>query len=227
MLEKGSTSNPTGNLIVYCKVIGENPFQSGCDIIASNVVVSFLKVNESLPVVTFPPVSYPAMEDLQKALAKNIDTYDIAKLPDFIMPEDTERGNRYLQERMEQYNSFVLRYVELCKNKDKGEMKYIPADDLNQSMNILMEASLQYRNSDGLAREMAKHKIENLTSEISVKNPEFDLENYKNAIYTYQGPMGDELASLYVKKFKAIRFEEYEEASQLKRKILDLEANIH
>lgn len=224
MLEKGSTSNPTGNLIVYCRVIGENPFQSGCDIIASNVVVSFLKVNESLPVVTFPPVSYPGMEDLQKALAKNIDTYDIAKLPDFIMPEDAERSNRYLQERMEQYNSFVLKYVELCKNKDK-DYKFITPDDLNQTMNILMEASLQYRNSEGLAREMAKLKIERLTHEISLKNPEFDLENYKNVIYTYQGAKGEELASLYVKKFKAIRFEEYEVASQLKRKILDLETN--
>jgi len=225
MLKKGSRSYPTDNLIVYCRVIGENPFQSGCDIIASNVVVSFLKVNESLPVVTFPPVSYPALEDLQKALAKNIDMYDIAKLPDFIMPEDTERGNRYLQERMEQYNSFVLRYVELCKNKDKSEMKYI-SDDLNQVMNTLMEASLQYRGSEGLAREMAKIKIDNICREIALKNPEFDMENYKKAIYSFTGPVGDELASLYVKKFKAIRFEEYEEASQLKRKILDLETNI-
>jgi len=225
MLEKGSTSNPTGNLILYCKVIGENPFQSGCDIIASNVVVSFLKVNESLPVVTFPPVSYPVLEDLQNALAKNIDMYDIAKLPDFIMPEDTERGNKYLQERMEQYNNFVLRYVEFCKNKDKGEIKYSKGDDLNQSLNILMEASIDYRNSKDLAKEIAKDKIEKLIQEISTKNPEFDLENYKNAIYTFNGPVGEELASLYVKKFKAIRFEEYEEASLLKRKILDLEAN--
>jgi hypothetical protein len=225
MLEKGSTSNPTGNLILYCKVIGENPFQSGCDIIASNVVVSFLKVNESLPVVTFPPVSYPVLEDLQKALAKNIDTYDIAKLPDFIMPEDTERGNKYLQERMEQYNNFVLRYVEFCKNKDKGEINYSKGDDLNQSLNILMEASIDYRNSKDLAKEIAKDKIEKLIQEISNKNPEFDLENYKNAIYTFNGPIGEELASLYVKKLKTIRFEEYEEASLLKRKILDLEAN--
>lgn len=224
MLEKGSTSNPTGNLIVYCKVIGENPFHSGCDIIASNVVVSFLKVNDSLPVVTFPPVSYPVMEDLQKAISKNIDMYDIARLPDFIMPEDTERGNRYLQERMEQYNSFVLKYVELCKTKDR-EFKNTTPDDLNQSMNVLMEASLAYRNSKGLAQEMAKLKIEKLTQEISQKNPEFDLDNYKNAVYSYKGPEGDELASLYLKKFKAIRFEEYEVASQLKRKILDLEAN--
>ncbi|MCB1179253.1 MAG: hypothetical protein KDK36_16855, partial [Leptospiraceae bacterium] len=118
MLEKGSTSNPTGNLLVYCHVIGENPFQHGSEVIASNVVVSFLKINENLPVVTFPPVSYDTMDELQEVIYQNSEIYDIAKLPDFRMPSDKDEGNKYLQERMEQYNQFVMKYVELCKSKN-------------------------------------------------------------------------------------------------------------
>ncbi|MCB1142165.1 MAG: hypothetical protein H7A24_08850 [Leptospiraceae bacterium] len=224
MLEKGSTSFPTGNLIVYSKVIGENPFQSGCEVIASNIVVSFLKINENMPVVTFPPISFQTMEDLQKTIAKNLEFYDIARLPDFIMPDSPEQGNKYLQERMEQYNSFVMRYVEFCKNREKNiQKKENSHDDNSSNLTTLMEASLNYRTSTGLSKEVSKQKLEKLLEDYSSRFPNLDLENFRKVIYNYSDSIGDELASLYIKKFNAIQNEEYEEASLLKRKIMDIE----
>jgi hypothetical protein len=64
MLEKGNIENPTGNLILYARVVGENPFEPDHEYIASNVVVSFLRINNSLPVVTFPPVSFKTLEEM-------------------------------------------------------------------------------------------------------------------------------------------------------------------
>jgi hypothetical protein len=226
MLEKGSTAYPTGNLIVYSKVIGENPFHAGYEIIASHIVVSFLKINENMPVVTFPPISFPSLIELQEAISKNMEFYDIAKLPDFIMPEDTEAGNRYLKERMEQYNNFVLRYVELCKNKEKNMTKLNQTVDENNNFTYLLEESLNYRSSTGLSKEISKQKFEKIIQDISIKYPTLDLENYKNVIYSFPGSKGDELASLYLKKFNAIQREDYEKASQLKQKIHDIEAGI-
>jgi hypothetical protein len=225
MLEKGSTSNPTGNLIVYCRVIGENPFQAGCEIIASNVVVSFLKINNNLPVVTFPPVSYPVLDDLQKVISRSSEIYDIARLPDFIMPDNKEQGGKYIQERMEQYNSFVMRYVDYCKAKEKTSEVVNLVDDFDENIHTLMQFSFQYRNSTGLAREVAKHKVDSLIQEISIKYPQLDLENYRSTLYSIPGPKGEEIASLYLKKFHAIQLEEYETASVLKMKIQDLETN--
>jgi hypothetical protein len=225
MLEKGSLSNPTGNLVVYCKVIGENPFEAGCEYIASNVIVSYLKVGENLPVVTFPPISFPNLEDLQSVLVKYGDLYDIAKLPDFIMPTGKEASQRYLQERMEQYNQFVLRYVEFCKNREIHKEQKKKFGEVHDFLNELVEFSVQYRSSKGLAREIAKSKVDSLAKEISTRFPAFDMENYMNAIYRYKGQKGDELATLYLKKFHAIHHEEYEKASLLKRRIHELETS--
>ncbi|MCP5501104.1 MAG: hypothetical protein H7A25_14445 [Leptospiraceae bacterium] len=221
-LEKGSEKNPTGNLILYCYVIGENPFQSGCEIIASNVVVSYLKINDNFPVVTFPPVSFPGIEDLKKILIETGDIHDVARLPDFHMPEGKEEGNRYIQERMEQYNSVVMKYVEFCRNQDKKTEPEFQSESFDQYMSSLARLSIQYRNSEGLAREAARMKVDRLVDKFAVRFPQLDLDNYMNAI-TYPGKKGDELASLYIKKFTAISEENYETAFLLKKQIEKLE----
>ena len=220
-LEKGSDKNPTGNLILYCYVKGENPFHPGYDVIASNVVVSFLKVNDNYPVVTFPPVSFKSINGLKSIVAEYGNIHDIVKLPDFIMPEGKDEGNRYIQERMEQYNSFVMRYVELCRNKEKKTE--LVDDGVEAYLNALAGLSLEYRESKGLAKEAAKMKVDQLIFNFSTKYPQFDLENYKNAVL-YPGKRGEELASLYIQKFNAISIENYEVASQIKKQIDKLES---
>ena len=226
MLEKGSVSNPSGNLILYCKVIGENPFQAGCNVIASNVVVSFMKINENLPVVTFPPVSFPELTDLQKAIAANSEMYDIARLPDFILPDNKDHVNKYMQDRMEQYNSFVFRYVELCKNKEKSKSVPVLGDSADDFLSQLAETSKEFRSSNGLAKEIAKTRIERISQEMAGRFPQFDVHNFKHAIFAYPGPKGEELARLYLKKFHAIQEEAYEVASEIKIVINDLETRL-
>jgi uncharacterized protein YaaR (DUF327 family) len=165
------------------------------------------------------------MEDLQNALHFNSDHCDIARLPDFIMPEDKEEANKYIQERMEQYNQFVVKYVELCKNKEKNQVEEPFKEGVSNYLSTLVEYSLQFQRSSGLSREIAKQRVDRIIEEISRKYPEFDIQNYKNALYRYSGNRGEELATLYMKKFQAIHVEDYEKASILKSKIMDLEAN--
>lgn len=225
MLEKGNIDNPTGNLILYAKVIGENPFEPDHEYIASNVVVSFLKINNSLPVVTFPPVSFRTLEDLHKAIQVNSEAYDIARLPDFVLPSEKEKISKYLQERMDNFNAFIARYVERCKQKEENSSQRIFENDFQGYFKELLETSVMYKNSSGLTKEIAKTRVDNLISEISLKFPTLDVENYKNAIFKYSGNVGDELATLYLKKFQAIYQENYEIASQIKKRIQELEAN--
>lgn len=227
LLEKGSEKNPTGNLILYSYVIGENPFQPGYAIIASNVVVSFLKVNDNFPVVTFPPVSYHSIDELKKVVAEYGDIHDIIKLPDFIMPEGKENGNRYIQQRMEQYNNIVVKYVELCRNQEKSGIldSELKGDGVTSYLDALAKLSLQYRTSKGLAKEALKLKVDKLIHRFSTVYPQYDLDNYKIAMM-YPGKKGDELASLYIQKFNAISTENYETASILKRRIQELESII-
>ncbi|MDX1958752.1 MAG: hypothetical protein SFU98_09275 [Leptospiraceae bacterium] len=224
ILEKGSNSNPTGNLIVYCKVIGENPFQDGYEIIASNVIVSFLKIKDSLPVVTFPPIPFPNLEELQNSIARNNDLYDIVRLPDFIMPEGKDQTDRYIQSRMEQFNSFVLQYMELCKKREASASE-VKEETPSGYLNALLQISAEFRSSSGLAKEIARKKVDSVMTEIANKYPQFDTANYRNALFKFPGIKGDELTSLYLKKFFAIQAEEYETASLLKQRILEMETN--
>ena len=226
MLEKGSKERPTGNLILYCYVIGENPFQPGSEIIASNVVVSFLKINDNFPVVTFPPVSFQSIDELKKIIYTYDDLYDLVKLPDFRMPENKELGNQYIQERMEQYNHFVMRYVELCKNREKlNSTKEESISGVTDYLEILTKLSTQFRTSTGLTKDTTQMKLETLIDKFSNQFPQFDLQNYWKALL-FPGSKGEKLTHLYIQKFYAIYNEKYETASDLKKEIQELENEI-
>ncbi len=224
MLEKGSKERPTGNLIIYCHVIGENPFQSGSQIIASNVVVSFLKINDNFPVVTFPPISFENLDELKKILVQNEDLYDLARLPDFRMPEEKEQGNQYIQNRMEQYNHFVMKYVDLCKNRENSPLPLLNVEGPKDYIEALRKLSTEFRSSTGIVKDTTQLKLENFITEFSPAYPQFDLSNYQKALF-FPGQKGEVLVRLYIQKYEAIQNEKYETASLLKKQIYELEHN--
>ncbi|GBF49747.1 hypothetical protein LPTSP4_12660 [Leptospira ryugenii] len=222
--ERGSKPNPTGNLVAYCHVFGENPIAPGGKIIASNVVVSFLKIGDNFPVVTFPPIALSSKEELMKVLSDNIHLYDVVQLPDFQMPDNKELGNQYIQERMEQFNAMVMRYVEFCKAKEKKMANQVEKlDGLNESLEALANLSLEYRSSSGIAREATRLKMDRIVDHFQSNHPQLDIENFKKAL-SFPGKLGDELVSLYIQKFNAIQIENYEDASDLRRRILAIES---
>ncbi|NCN08440.1 MAG: hypothetical protein GW938_01210 [Leptospira sp.] len=224
IFEKGTKQNPTGNLILYCNVIGENPVQPGGRIIASNVVVSFLKLGDNFPVVTFPPVALPSMDELKKLIDVNLESYDIARLPDFELPENKEEANRYIQDQMERFNQVVMRYVEFCKSKEKKPHSDIDKDitGVEGYIEALANLSMEFRKSTGLAKEATQMKVDRIVTKFSSNHPQYDLDNFKKAL-DFPGNQGDELVGLYLKKFNAISVENYEVASNLKRKIEAIE----
>ncbi|MCZ8238537.1 MAG: hypothetical protein O9346_08165 [Leptospiraceae bacterium] len=224
IFEKGTKQNPTGNLILYCNVIGENPVQPGGRIIASNVVVSFLKLGDNFPVVTFPPVALPSLDELKKLIDVNLEAYDIARLPDFELPENKEEANRYIQDQMERFNQVVMRYVEFCKTKEKKPHNDIDKDiqGVEGYLEALANLSMEFRKSTGLAREATQLKVDRIVHKFSSNHPQYDLDNFKKAL-DFPGNQGDELVGLYLKKFNAISLENYEVASNLKRKIVEIE----
>lgn len=223
-LEKGMENYPTGNLVLYCYVRGENPFEADHEIIASNVVVSFIKMGDNFPVVTFPPISYKTIEDLKKVILESGDTHDVAKLPVFELPFNKDEAEKYVQYRMEQYNTAVMRYVDLCRNKEKPEIKFTGEKDIDYLM-ALTNLSYKFRNSKGLGKEAIKTEVDELLQSFSIRYPQYDTENYRLALL-YPGEKGEELTSLYLKKFNAISQEKYEEASTYKQKI-DSIANLY
>lgn len=223
--ERGSKNNPTGNLIAYCHVQGENPIAPGGKLIASNVVVSFLKLGENFPVVTFPPIALSSKEELLQILTHTIDLYDVVQLPEFRLPSGKDEGNAYIQERMEQFNSLVMRYVEFCKAKEVKDKKSGVTPVSDEPLETLANLSIEFRNSSGIAREATKLKMDRLVNLFQSNYPQFDIENFRKALQ-FPGQLGDELIGLYIQKFHAIRSENYEGASDIKRRILAIEDTV-
>lgn len=225
--ERGSKSSPSGNLIAYCHVQGENPIAPGGKLIASNVVVSFLKLGDNYPVVTFPPIALSSKEELLSILTHTIHLYDVVQLPEFRMPTDKEEANAYIQERMEQFNAMVMRYVEFCKAKEKKQKSDVPDknESSDESLETLANLSMEFRSSSGIAREATRLRMDRFVSTFESSHPQFDVHNFKKALL-YPGQAGDELVGLYIQKFDAIRLENYENASDLRRKIQAIEENV-
>lgn len=189
------------------------------------MVVSFLKIGENFPVVTFPPVSLESYEELKKVISENIEKYDVIKIKDFEMPASKEASNDYIQERMDQFNSVVIKYVEICKNREVGGGQVnFPEEEsgVREYLDVLANLSLKIRRSTGIAREASLIKMDQLVENFSTKHPEFDLDNFKKAL-SLPGQTGEELIGLYLQKFNAISKENYEDASTLKKKIHDIE----
>lgn len=175
--------------------------------------------------MTFPPVSLESYEELKKVISENIEKYDVIKIRDFEMPTSKEASNDYIQERMDQFNSVVIKYVEICKNREVGGgLVDFPEEEsgVREYLDALANLSLKIRRSTGIAREASLIKMDQLVENFSTKHPEFDLDNFKKAL-SLPGQTGEELIGLYLQKFNAISKENYEDASTLKKKIHDIE----
>ncbi|NUM42395.1 MAG: hypothetical protein HUU45_12280 [Leptospiraceae bacterium] len=189
---------------------------------ASNVVVSFLKIGDNFPVVTFPPISFDSVEELRSIISDNGDSYDVVHISDFEMPDDDKKADLYIQERMDQFNLLVMKYVEMCKSKERNPIPVIEGDGVKDYLDALANLSIQYRKSQGIAREAAKLKVDKFLEKFSSNHPQFDLDNYRRVL-TYPGQKGEDLAELYLKKYDAISVEKYEIASDLKQRIQEIE----
>lgn len=142
------------------------------------------------------------------------------------MPENKELANQHIQERMEQFNSMVMRYVEFCKAKEKKTQTTSLTEHLDQvsePLETLASLSLEFRNTSGIAREATRLKMERIVDYFHNNHPTLDIDNFKKAL-SVPGKMGDELVGLYIQKFNAIQIENYETASDLRKRILEIES---
>lgn len=226
MLEfiKGSKEQPSGNLIAWCRVFGTNPVQEGAEFIVCNIMVSFLDAHEqNFPVVVFPPIGADDSEDLNKLCNVRPD-YDIIQLPDFEIPDKMKEGE-YIEERLEDLNQIVVDYVEMCRDTykfdgtqittKKGKSKRISRNSL-----ISDEEKTLNRLEETLSSpDKSHHELPGVLNYIQKTYPRYDVQNLKKVLKN----RNPDLNELYIRKFRAIFHEEYEEAANLQKEIRELD----
>ena len=225
--QKGSADLPSGNLLVYCRVRGPNPFHPEASMILSNIVVSFVSApNNSFPVVIFPPGPLFNREEFQKLLSLN-EAYDVIRVPDFEIPEGTAEDD-YVKQRLEHLNQCVLEYVELCRRRVDTLLEKPPAEaDITDIDSIEPDEEGALRTlTDSLDRAergetIAEHDLRSAL-QVLYTHPQYDVAGFEAAL---RQPETLPIARLYVQKYRAVREEQYEEAAGLKARIEELESH--
>jgi hypothetical protein len=250
--EIGDSRKPRGNLIIYCNVVGDNPIEIDCKIIAANVFVSYLTQNDTLPVVTFPPVPVKDKFTLINKY-KGFQGFDLCRLDDFIFPENQEKTQEYIKKRLQDFHQIINDYVELCsqfliridKRFEKLRNKELPLDSAKKVKTDKSDISVTWNVLDGIRyfetmtynfrKSMDKgmspwnqQKYQVFTQDwqnFVRENPQYDDQNLMKFI-KIPGQTASEILNLYFEKFKAIYFENYEEANEIKVKIDRLKETI-
>ncbi|MBX7057812.1 MAG: hypothetical protein K1X75_07065 [Leptospirales bacterium] len=223
--ESGNPEKPSGNLLVYCEVRGENPIEPEDGVLACHIAVSFVGAQESnFPVVIFPPISAADLSELETLAARD-DRLDIVRTEDYIAPAEEERED-YMRRRMEQLNELVLAYVELCRKRFAAgappsgrRLRALPSPpsapepQTPNSESRLFEEMEQALSGSG--DSASRDRLDSLLRHAMQRFPQFDTGNLLRDLKAG----GLDLARLYLKKFRAIQAERYEEAASLQSDI--------
>ncbi len=230
---KGNSRSPTGNLLAYSVVDGYNPIEPGGKIIACNVMVSFVTApSNHFPVVVFPPVYLKTAEELAELIHLQED-YDVLKLADFKAPSKTS-ADEYIKKRLKKFNDVVIAYVEMCRDYIQYRMaSFTPemvtpllTDEIGSSVtdeSSLLDILEGYIEKDRPVTAGNKDKFRHIIQQIELHYPRYDIRNLERVLKSYAQGNNEELARLYIKKFRAIYAEEYEKAAAIQNHIRVIE----
>jgi hypothetical protein len=226
MLEfyRGNPDDPSGSLLFYCRVKGQNPFSPDAKMLVCHVVVSYLGIrSNNFPVVVFPPSALPSEQDFFELLALD-ESSDVVRLEDYEIPEGKPE-QEYMNERLERFNDRVYEYVEIYRKRLDRRLKKSskqPALPLFPDQPLLIAPPpLDESTALDTIERVIKHDFSDPESlQIAINflhetHPELDLANLASAV----GARDPRLSALYLDKFRAILSEKYEDAARIQVQI--------
>lgn len=230
---RGDPEAPSGNLLVFARVKGKNPFHPNTRIIVANVVVSFISAaTNSFPVVIFPPGPLFTRKEFDLLMELN-DNYDVIQVHDYEIPENV-REKTYIKERMKHLNDCVYEYVELCQkhlghkidlyHPEIFEFEDIPPikpKKVQDEFGALMLLSTWVKNPEIYTDDESLHSVKVALNFLKKNFTRYDVDNLEKI--SGKAPIDNALARLYVAKFRAVFKEEYETAAKIKNRIEKLE----
>jgi len=222
-LVKGDNENLKGNAVIYWEVEGENLVAPDSKIIAINIIVSAIPLDDKLFTATFPPVSFRDNDELMSKLV-NVDC-DIIYGGKVMFPTIEADYKRFIKGESIRLNKIIEEYTDKYKVKfnfepsklSEKEQIYL-LDDLSKKIRVSIKEG-KYINGDSDSKPA---KILRLIKNIKNNYKKYDMDSFLNILYI-PGEAIDKLTSLYTKKFLAIFYEDYEEAQTISEEIQKIE----
>ncbi len=225
IMEQGDINNPTGNAIIFWIIKGNNRILKDAEIIASNFIISPLKINNETLMVNFPPILLKNREKLNNVIEK--DNIDLINGGEIFVPDDITDFIDFYKKQIEKYNGMIQEYLLAYKRKKIGKTS---VQSLPQLINLAGETMENVRRlvKNKGKKELIEIKIGKLLEIQDHLNDEmkgFDMNKIIHYIER-QDIEVDSLVDLYKRKFIAIFLEDYERADDLNKKIIKIESGL-
>ena len=218
ILKRGNLENLSGNAVVYWEVEGRNTLIPGFKVFAINFVISSLNLDDKLLTAIFPLTPFKDIDQLFTHL--NNRECDIVYGGRLNIPEVRKDFKDFYRGEIQKYNELVEEYVGFYKNKVKIG-KFSEIEKLYLLKNLIKK--LHTLKEDYDEDQEINTRVNQIIDQLD-KNAKYDVKQFRYLMKRSEmvSNQRNDVLNLYVDKFLAIYYEDYEKANRLKKKIKNL-----
>lgn len=214
--EQGDQLSPQGRAFIYWEITTIEEEQEITRFVVANFIVSPIPVEGKSVVATFPPTLYTNKQEFSDLARKgNLDLINMG-----LIKISTESFNfqDFFKKQMKLFNKLVKNYSKyyqtfLQENSNSEKL------DEKESINLISQLSNQIIETvDRTVINKILREIRKIGNQINTPHIKYDIEDFLFILDKEENHI-EEIAQLYIEKFKAIYYEEYEDAEKYKQDI--------
>jgi len=212
-LEIGNIQNLKGNAVIYWIVSdSERKLNPPMKILAVNFAISIFPLDDNLVTATFPPVGFEERDEFMLYIRQS--QCDLIYAGEFSIKKNMEDLKSLPDSEYYLLNQLLDAYL----NHFREKMDHLVLNlSLKEKLFFLKKLVSHFR--ENLRGKKSKtviqpERIRKIIVDLKKNFNPFDLENFYELLQL-KGIIADEAVELYLKKFIAIHYEDYETAQEL------------
>ncbi len=214
--EQGDEQSPQGRAFIYWEIATIEDKQETTRFVVANFIVSPIPFEGKSVVATFPPILYNDKSEFTALALKG--NLDLIKVGVIKISDEFFNFQDFFKKQMKIFNNLIKdysRYYQIFLQEDKD------FNDLNEkeSINLISQLSNKIiETKDQKVTSKILLEIRKIGNQINQPHIKYDIEDFLFILDKKEKHL-EEIAKLYIEKFKAIYYEEYEDAEKFKQDI--------
>lgn len=214
--EQGDQSSPQGRAFIYWEIITIEEEQEIVRFVVANFIVSPIPFEGKSVVATFPPVLYTDKLEFSDLARKG--NLDLIKMGVMKISADFFNFQDFFKKQMKLFNKLVKDYSRYYQAFLQKNIKSKALDE-KESINLISQLSNKIIETvDRTIINEILLEIRKIGNQINTPHIKYDIEDFLFILDKEENHI-EEIAKLYIEKFKAIYYEEYEDAEKYKQDI--------
>jgi len=214
--ELGDQLSPQGRAFIYWEIITIEDKQEIIRFVVANFIVSPIPFENKSVVATFPPILYNNKKEFSDLARKG--NLDLIKMGAMKISADFFNFQDFFKKQMKLFNQLIKDYsgyYQAFLQEDK-EIKIL---NEKESINLISKLSNKIiKTADRTIINKILREIRKIGNQINTPHIKYDIEDFLFILDKEENHI-EEIAKLYIEKFRAIYYEEYEDAEKYKQDI--------